>query len=98
MMEQLSLAVGAELGKGLSEQQLLQECNEAAAGRYSQLASTVATARQRLQGLRRASAEDVAPHLELLGELEAQVDQLEAAVAGMDAASRRLQLQLAALD
>ena len=97
-MEQLSVAVGAELGKGLSEQQLLQECNEAAAERYRQLAATVATTRQRLQGLRRASAEDVAPHLELLGELEARVDQLEVTVAGMDDASRRLQAQLAALD
>lgn len=49
LLQQLQLAVGAELSKPLAEQQLLRHCNEAAAARYQQLADDVAAACGRLQ-------------------------------------------------
>ena len=72
LLKQLQLAVGAELGKGLGEQQLLQQCNEAAAERYQQLGDAAGAARQRLQELHQQQEEEVAPQLRLLDELEGQ--------------------------
>ena len=72
LLKQLQLAVGAELGKGLGELQLLQQCNEAAAERYQQLGDATAAARQRLQELHQQQEEELAPQLRLLDELEGQ--------------------------
>jgi hypothetical protein len=72
LLKQLQLAVGAELGKGLGEQQLLQQCNEAAAERYQQLGDAAGAARQRLQELHQQQEEELAPQLRLLTELEGQ--------------------------
>lgn len=93
LIEQLEVAVGAELGKGVSEQKLLRWCNEAAAARYQQQGDVAAAAAQRLQELAAQAAE--APAWPALDELEAHVAVLEDTLAQLDEGSRRLQARLA---
>ncbi|KAL4425807.1 hypothetical protein ABPG75_009823 [Micractinium tetrahymenae] len=98
LVEQLRLAVGAELSKPVAEQQLLRQCNEAAAGRYQHLAEAAASARGRLQDLpaqqQQQQQHDGHASTCLLDGLGLQVQALEASVAQLDKASRRLQARL----
>lgn len=91
LLQDLHLAVGAELGKGVSEQQLLRQCNEVATLRYQQLGDMAAATREQLEGMAQRRAEAPKQQLpQLLDELQSQVDELEATMSQLDVGSRKL--------
>ncbi|KAL4859838.1 hypothetical protein ACK3TF_000112 [Chlorella vulgaris] len=89
LLHHLQRALCAELSKGCNEQRLLHACNEVIAERCQLVSSSTAAAAQRLSALREGqAANDMLP--KLLDDLEEQTGRLEAAVAQLDASSRRL--------